>query len=423
MKVAIATDTYWPRVNGVTVSTEIFWDELTLRGHEIRLWAPDYPHARDYDQAQTPDHRPRRLKSFPLRVSQEDRLALPSQRGVFFRQLDAFGPDLIHVQTEFVVAMMVRSYAWRRRLPVIQSCHTYFEQYGAFYFPTLPGRFVRAVARWLAHELTKHADAIVAPTQIMKDVLLSYGITIPITVVPTGIPAEEFRKLSKADEKASSLWYQRFPEWRGRPTLLFVGRVAQEKNVDFLLGVVETVRQKHPDVLLVVAGSGPHLHDFQAAVQRRGLAASVATTGYVDREELRHLYALADVFTFPSVTETQGLVTIEAMMCGTPAVAIGKLGTWVGWGGGDHGGYLVDEDQGAFTDAVLRLLGDPALWAAKSAEALAWSDQWTSERMADRLEALYQKVAADHRPRGGRLRRRPSTKPGRPDSPGGRGFP
>lgn len=396
MKVAFTSDVYWPRINGVTVSTNIFLDELTKLGHEIHLWAPEYPDPEDQNKLRHSDPRVHRLNAFGLFFSKEDRLVALFQRGRFFRELDAFGPQLLHVQTEFTLGQLARAYAKRRKIPMIQTCHTYFEQYINYYLPFLPKDFAKKLARRLTYRLFRHADAVITPTEPMKAVLESYGLTCPIVVVPTGIAEEDFQGVDKETERRDSRWLLQFPQIRDRRLLLYVGRIGQEKNVDFLVDVVERVRQSVPNVCLVLAGNGPYLETFKAHVATRGLGEAVLCLGYVNRTDLKSLYALADVFTFASVTETQGLVTIEAMMCGTPAVAIGKMGTKEVMAG-DHGGFMVDEDVGDFSAAVVRLLKEPTLYEAKSAEAKAYAQNWTARRMAKRIEATYEQVLADYR--------------------------
>lgn len=398
MKVAFTSDVYWPRINGVTVSTNIFLDELTKLGHEIRLWAPEYPDPDDQKKLRHSDPRVRRLKAFGLFFSKEDRLVAPFQRGRFFRDLDAFAPRLIHVQTEFTLGQLARAYAKKRKIPMIQTCHTYFEQYINFYLPFLPREFAKKLARRLTYRLFRHADAVITPTEPMKAVLQSYGLTCPIIVVPTGIAEEDFQGVSKAAERIGSRWLLQFPQMRGKRLLLYVGRVGQEKNVDFLVDMVERVRQSVPNTCLILAGNGPYLDTFKAHISARNLDDAVLCLGYVNRTDLKSLYALADVFTFASVTETQGLVTIEAMMCGTPAVAIGKMGTKEVMAG-DHGGFMVDEDVEEFSAAVVKLLTDPKLYETKSAEAKDYSQNWTAARMAKRIEATYQQVIDSYQPR------------------------
>jgi glycosyltransferase involved in cell wall biosynthesis len=396
MKVAFTSDVYWPRINGVTVSTNIFLNELTKLGHQIQLWAPAYPVPEGEAKPSRDDDRIHRLNAFGLFMSKEDRLVSPFQKRRFYQELDAFTPDLLHVQTEFGMAWLAIPYARKRGVPVVQTCHTYFEQYVNFYLPWIPKDFAKMVARVLTHQWFKHADAIITPTEPMKAVLQSYGITCPITVVPTGIPEEDFAGIDRARERRDSKYLVQYPILQGKKLMLYVGRIGQEKNVDFLLDAVERVKRKVPDSLLVLAGNGPYLETFKANVAARHLDDAVLCLGYVSHSELKHLYSLADVFTFASVTETQGLVTIEAMMCGTPAVAIGKMGTREVMAG-DHGGFMVDDDPDAFSDAVVRLLTDPVLYQAKSSEAKAYSQNWTASRMAKRIEALYHQVADDFR--------------------------
>jgi len=398
MKVAFTSDVYWPRINGVTVSTNIFLNELTKLGHEIRLWAPDYPDPDGHNKLRHSDPRVHRLNAFGLFFSKEDRLVAPFQRGRFYRELDAFGPELVHIQTEFTLGQMARGYAKRRKIPMIQTCHTYFEQYINYYLPFLPRDFAKKFARRVTYQLFRHADAVITPTEPMKTVLQSYGLACPIIVVPTGIAEEDFQDVDKEVEHRESRWLLQFPPLRTKRILLYVGRIGQEKNVDFLIDVVERVRQSIPNSCLVLAGNGPYLEAFKTLIANRGLEDSVLCLGYVNRTDLKSLYGLADVFTFASVTETQGLVTIEAMMCGTPAVAIGKMGTKEVMAG-NNGGFMVDEDVEAFSAAVVKLLSDPELYQAKSAEAKAYAQNWTAARMAKRIEATYQQVVRDYKAR------------------------
>jgi glycosyltransferase involved in cell wall biosynthesis len=167
--------------------------------------------------------------------------------------------------------------------------------------------------------------------------------------------------------------------------------MGQEKNVDFLLDVVKRLQPDLPGTTLLVAGNGPYMEQFQRNIVSMGLSDLVLPLGYVKRSELKHLYALADVFTFASVTETQGLVTIESMMCRTPVVAIGKMGTLEVMEG-DNGGFMVGENVAEFTLRVHQLLTDPVLYAQKSQEAWDYSQNWTSARMAARLETLYRSL-------------------------------
>ncbi|MEI8094715.1 MAG: glycosyltransferase [Spirochaetales bacterium] len=388
MRIAFTTDAFWPRINGVTVSTQTFLDELTRRGHALNLWAPTYPLTPE-ERAKPVygDPRYHRMKSFGVAVSKEDYLTSPFEMKRFTREMNAFAPDLIHCQTEFSLAWFARPYAKLRRIPLVMSCHTYFEQYIEYFLPFLNVRF----AKWFAREITRflfwHAETIITPTQAMKAVLQSYGLRCPIHVIPTGIRAEDFAGVSK-ERRDEDPFLKAHPELQGRRLLLAVGRLGQEKNVDFLLKVVQNLQTDHANTTLLVAGNGPYMDQFKKNIHAMGLDKVVRCLGYVRRSELKHLYALADVFTFASVTETQGLVTLEAMMCHTPVVAIGKMGTKEVMQG-DNGGFMVSEDVQEFADRVRQLLDDPELYRSKCAEAWEYSQNWTASKMAERLETLY----------------------------------
>ena len=163
--------------------------------------------------------------------------------------------------------------------------------------------------------------------------------------------------------------------------------------MSFLLPVLKRAHEARGDVALLIAGNGPFRPQFEEIAAHGGLSELVACMGYVPREELPLVYGASAVFVFPSKTDTLGLCTIEAMATGLPVVAIGEMGT-VDIMGGDNGGFMVRNDVGEFTDAVLKLLGDDALRAAKSEEALAVAARYRIGAITDRLVELYKTVAA-----------------------------
>jgi glycosyltransferase involved in cell wall biosynthesis len=392
MKVAFTSDTFWPRINGVTVSTNIFMDELAKLGHQVELWAPAYPlSVADSADPIYRDPRVHRMLSFSLLFSKEDRLPFWFEKSRFLKQVSRFQPDLVHCQTEFSMSAFANAFVRRHRVPMVMSCHTYFEQYVEFFFPWLPKR----IGQWIVRHLTRHvfrrASVIITPTEAMRTALGRYGMRCPIHVVPTGIRPEEFTGISPNRDPLSHFLFRRFPELAARKLLLAVGRIGQEKNVDFLLGVVESLQTSCPGATLLLAGNGPYLEQFQRNITHRGLNDVVRCLGYVARDELKHLYAVADVFTFASVTETQGLVTIEAMMCRVPVVAIGRMGTREVMQG-DNGGFLVEPDVAEFSERVRQLLTDPVLHESKSHEAWAYAQNWTASKSALKLESLYREL-------------------------------
>jgi glycosyltransferase involved in cell wall biosynthesis len=205
-------------------------------------------------------------------------------------------------------------------------------------------------------------------------------------VLPTGLPAGCFAPGDGARFRAA---HGIDPQ---RPVALFVGRVAHEKNIDFLVRMLARLRIKIPDVLLIIAGEGPAESHIRRLVTSLGLDANVLFKGYMDRTTtLLDCYNAADAFVFASRTETQGLVLLEAMAQGTPVVSTAVMGT-ADVLAGVRGAVVVPEDIEAFSDGVASVLRDPAKRMLLSELAREDAQRWTSRSMAERLSRLYENV-------------------------------
>ncbi len=388
MKIAFATDTYWPRVNGVAVSVDTFASELVALGHEVHVLTPDYPDAGDCDARR--DFAVHRFPSFCSLFSKEDRLILPGQGAAVRRVLDEIGPDVVHSQTEMLLGRASWRWAKARGVPLVMTSHTLWEQYIHHYLPFSP-RLGSAIVRALMRRVYAQADAVVAPSRAMREVLRGYGIAKPIEVLPTGFQQSAFEGVDRALARRASPLFERFPQLAGRPVLLTVGRVAHEKNLGLMLEVVERLRERIADVAWLVVGDGPTLEPLRAEVASRGLREHVVTTGYLDRAAVKHAFALADVFCMASRTETQGLVTVEALATGCPVVAVDAMGTR------DvlterEGGFLVPAEAGAFSARVESLLADTLLARRTSQAAKMAARRFSSRALAERLCEVYREL-------------------------------
>ena len=182
--------------------------------------------------------------------------------------------------------------------------------------------------------------------------------------------------------------YKRLPQIRDKKIMLFVGRVVREKNIPFLFDVLEKVRKTVSNAVLLIVGGGPYLDELREIVRKRNLDDCVFFTGYIDGDILINFYKMACVFTFPSKTETQGLVTIEAMISGLPVVAIGQMGT-IDVMQGDNGGFMVKDDTMEFADKTMSLMTDSKLWKQKSLEAQLWGSKWKISSLTPKLIECY----------------------------------
>jgi len=380
MHILMVSDVYFPRVNGVSTSIQAFRQALQAVGHRVTLIAPAYAET-TADETDII-----RISSRNVIVDPEDRMMRIRHIHRLTDTLRAGDYDIVHIHTPFVAHYAGLKLARKLKLPVVATYHTFFEEYLYNYIKWLPKEWLRYAARRFSRTQCAELDALVVPSTAMQQVLVDYGVTTPLTVLPTGLDMQVF---ASGDGVAFRQLHGIAPE---RPMILFVGRVAFEKNIGFLLDVTAKLRERIPDILLVIAGEGPAEKGLQAQVIRQGLQQQVMFVGYLPRDGgLQACYKAADVFVFASRTETQGLVLIEAMACGTPVVSTAVLGT-KDIMQGEHGGLIAEEESVAFAAQVERLLGDQALHAAKVEEAVAYAATWSHTAQAEKLLGFYQQT-------------------------------
>lgn len=386
MRVLMVSDVYFPRINGVSTAIQTYREALAAHDIEVSLVAPDYGNAcREPWISRVPGR--------PVPRDPEDRLAhWGGMRGAV-AQAVARGCDLIHVQTPFLAHYAGHGAARRAGLPVIATYHTLFEEYLQHYAPIVPQRWLRGLARRFSRSQCNALDAVIVPSRAIHRRLSDYGVTAPLHILPTGIPVRGF------DGAGRDAFRARHGIAAERPVALYVGRVAHEKNLDFLLDVLALARESLPEMLLLVAGEGPALADLRDAVRARGLAANVQFLGYLDRQrELPDCYAAADAFAFASRTETQGLVLLEAMAAGLPVVALAAMGT-IDILGARRGALVPDDNPAAFALDLVRLLRDADLRAGLAREGRAYVLEWSDEMLAGRMAELYRSIVAQRQAR------------------------
>jgi glycosyltransferase involved in cell wall biosynthesis len=382
MRTLMISDVAFPRVNGVSTSIQTFRRDLAALGCDVWLLAPRYPGDWPGD-----DERVLRQPSRFVMFDPEDRMLKASV--ALERCLSMRGSiDLVHVQTPFVAHWLGLKTAAALELPVLETYHTFFEEYLHHYLPLLPRAAARAAARTVSRRQCNAVDAVVAPSAQLADVLRGYGVRKPIHNIPTGLDLGEFRggdgaAFRRAHGIASD-----------RPVMLVVSRVAHEKNIDFLLSVAALVRRSVPDVLFVIAGEGPALPALRREAAAAGLVDHTLFVGYLDRGgALLDCYRAADVFVFASRTETQGLVLLESLALGVPVVSTAVLGTKEVLAGAG-GALIVAEDTAAFAEKVVAVLTHPALRAELAAAGPAYvAERWSSAAKAKTLLSLYEDLA------------------------------
>jgi glycosyltransferase involved in cell wall biosynthesis len=389
LHVLMISDVYFPRINGVSTSIQTFRSALAGLGVRVTVVAPDYPGT---DIAADASAGVVRLPARAVPLDPEDRLMhwrpLANLNGrlastVPPRDAASHNFDVVHIQTPFAAHYAGLRLARARGIPCVATYHTHFEEYLFHYIRFLPRSALRTAARGLARHQCNALDAIVVPSQPMAATLLDYGVDTPLHVIPTGLPESQFQR---GDRKRFREAWAIAPE---RKLALFVGRAAFEKNIGFLLEMTALARRQQPHLMLVIAGEGPALPALRRQAAELRIEDHVRFVGYLPRDGgLRDCYAAADVFTFASHTETQGLVLLEAMAIGLPVLAIPALGA----------AEIINPARGAipaadtpegFAEQLVTLLERPAKLATMADEAIAFAREWDATTQGARLAALY----------------------------------
>lgn len=377
LRILMISDVYFPRINGVSTSIRYFRKELSDLGHEVTLIAPRYGPDDESDAAVL------RIPSRFVPIDPEDRMMKRACITALQSTLQQSGFDIIHIQTPFVAHYAGVALSRRLGIPRVETYHTHFEEYLHHYLPFLPRALLQRLARGFNRAQCNDVNGVIVPSRAMLDVLRGYGIERPIEIIPTGVDDIFFRPGDGAKFRAS----HGVPT--ERPVLVHVGRLAHEKNIDFLLHMLRELRSTIPEVLLVIAGEGPAERHLRGLADRLQLNGSVKFTGYLDRSTtLIDCYAAGDAFVFSSKTETQGLVLLEAMAQGTPVVSVSELGTRDVLHEG-QGAMVAPDQPGEFAVRVAKLLRDSGMRAWLAAAARHHARNWSSRRFAERKVEFY----------------------------------
>ena len=390
MNILLISDVYFPRVNGVSTSIRTFTEQLQKLGHNVHLIAPYYGQMKDDKAAITNLMEEKwitRLAARDIYFDPEDKLMKMSELLGLLPTLKLKNFDIVHIHTPFVAHFAGLKLAKLLNIPVIETYHTFFEDYLHHYLPWIPS----FAARWMARKISKYqcnqVNGIVAPSKPMLDVLRSYGVNCQADVIATGLQKSSF------DAADGLAFKEKYGIPSHRPMLLYVGRVAHEKNIGFLLEVTKLLKDTVPDVLLVITGEGPALQSLRASAKAQAIEQNVQFIGYLDRHlELNACYKAADIFVFASKSETQGLVLLEAMAQGTPVVAIAELGTASILIEG-QGALISTENESEFVQKVHSLLINPQrrneIGQAGRDYAL---NKWSAHVQAERMIKFYSSV-------------------------------
>lgn len=380
MKIAIFSECYQPVQNGVSTSVSTLVDELRLRRHHVFVIAPHFSAHRDSEPFIV------RVPSYQTRFNPDYPLAFPWFPRVR-RKFSRVAPDIIHSHSPFAVGLLAAHLAQDDGLPLVSTYHTLYNHYAHYLF-FLPDAAIQAFLKWWIPDYYNRCAGVIVPSRVAEDSLRKYGVTAPITVVPTGvpIPAPEC-----VDEAARRLARDRWNIPHDVPLLLYVGRIAREKNPELVMCAFSLVADEFRDARLLVVGGGPYLDECRERAGHLRNGDRILFAGPTPHEELTPVYAAADLFVFGSSTETQGLVIAEARAAGTPSVVVTGGGASETVRNGEDG-LVVEPELGPFAEAMRSLLGDRATLARFSEACRRNALQFTPGAMAERVLGVYERA-------------------------------
>lgn len=385
MRIGLFTDAYLPEITGVTTAVSQLRAELERLGHETYVYAPHYD--RPYEEAP----RTYRFRAGPVFAYKTARMAVPYSR----EAARSFGMlDVVHSHTPFSLAYAAFVAAYRHRLPHIQTYHTYLSQY-RHYIPRPIRPSVRITESYSA-ALCNRCSVITVPTRSIHDELVRFGVRRPIRILPFGPDMNVYASPAAWEPKKE----MGIPE--GAPLLLYAGRMAEEKNLRFVLAAFAKAHETVSGAVMAWAGDGPLRAWLEEEGERLGLREVLRFPGFLDRQRLTDLYKETDLFLFASKTETQGLVLAEAMAGGAAVVAVRAMGVRDVVTDGVSG-LLVPESVDEFATHVVGVLSNPELRARLGEGARRVAEEMSLQNCARRFAEIYEECrAAGPRPRAWR---------------------
>lgn len=379
MKILLTTDTYFPMINGVVISTYNLYRELKNRGHEVKIITLSHT------EEEWVDGDVYYLRSIKINIYPDARIKFPF-RNKLIKEIIKWQPDIIHSQTEFSTMIAAKHIAKELGIPQVHTYHTMYEDYLKYIFN---GKIIRkGAAAKIVKFILNSMDAVIAPTEKTRTALMRYGVNSYTYVLPTGIDLSKYQK-SVSEEEKHKLLLSLGLSIEDR-IMVYVGRVAEEKNIDEIIDLFPEVLNKTPNARLLIVGGGPALESLKQKVRENNLSDKIVFAGMVKPEEVYKYYKLGDLFVTASTSETQGLTYLEALSTGRPVVCrYDKCIEGVVLHG--ENGYSYNNSM-EFIEYTSRILSNEALRNKMSYSAESKAEEYSSRTFASKMLEVYERT-------------------------------
>ncbi|MBM7624079.1 glycosyltransferase [Sporohalobacter salinus] len=385
MHIAMFTNNYKPFVGGVPISIELFARQFRKLGHKVSIFAPEY-----YEDVED-EKDTFRVPSLKVIKYGDSCLPIPiSGLSDFKKNFVDFNIDIIHCHHPFFLGKVGQKLGDKHNIPVVYTYHTRFKEY-CVHLPSGVRQICETVLDKVIKNFCNQADLIFTPTEGMTGHLIDKGIQSKIEVIPTGIVINNYNKYEKEEIED---YRKQLGLKLDEDVLLFVSRLSKEKNIGFLFESLQPLLKsnKGNKTKLLIVGDGPRKEKLMQKTKKLSMDSQVEFLGERSREELIKLYKLADVFVFSSLSETQGIVIIEALAGETPVVALNGTGVRDIITDGKDGYLLEPEDKDGFHKRVLKLLNNEQLLDNMSEKAWQKANQYSINTLAKEVLSYYQNL-------------------------------
>ena len=389
MRIGLFTDTYPPYINGVSTSVHMLKIALENLGHEVFVVtvnqkASSYDFEEDGHIIKVPGVKTgiydyRLTSMYPLKIA---------------KKIKKMNLDIIHVHTEFSIGSFGRIIAKQLNIPIVATYHTYYEDYLYYvtkgYFNYISKNLLKTLTQFYAD---KTVNSLIVPAEKIKDLFINkYNYKKEIAVIPTGIAIERFYK-ENVDKKKKEEIYKSLKVDKDDFLILFVGRVAEEKNIKFLIEAHKKLVKEDNKYKLIIVGDGPDIKNLKEL--SKDIKDNVVFAGKSLWEDVPCYYDIADIFVTASKSETQGLTVLEALASSTPVVCANDPSYIDAIVPGSNGFVFDTEEE--YLENIKKLRKDNKLREEFSINARNYSENLSSSKYAKRVLDVYEKAIKDYK--------------------------
>lgn len=386
MRIGIFSETYTPYISGLVTSEVMLKHALEKQGHEVYVVTANIESFKyEYDEKE----RVLKIPGLPTGIYDSRLTSIYPVRAV--KKIKSWKLDVIHSQTEFAVGTFARIIAKQYNIPLVHTYHTMYEDY--IHYVT-KGYFKKSTKKLLEYFTKFYCDTtatelIVPTTKTYKLFTEKYKFEKNIHIIPTGIEVDRFFEENISKEEVQNL-RKRLDLSKKDFVILFVGRLAEEKNVEFLINSQNNLNKEYKNIKLIIVGDGPDKEKYEKLSNSLGLSNNIIFTGKAAWGDMPYYYHVSDVFATASKTETQGLTIIEAMASQVVPVCMRDEAFQSMVTEELNGLFFVTNEE--YEAEIKRLYLNPKELKRFDKQARIQAEHYSSKNYADRVLEVYQRA-------------------------------